>query len=110
MSDNFEIKIDLLLTIYDHVVPINDKLNLLLEDFYCKRILLSELEKSALLEYCSCACSLKVLFENYFAKADRLNQEKIVLSKTEYMTIMSMSKTLEISTRTSFANTGIWEH
>ena len=69
VSDNnkpIEIKVSVLEVIYSAMMPIYHRLNSLLEDVIHKRVLVSETDRSALLDYCACAGGLKVMFENYF--------------------------------------------
>lgn len=110
MSKPIEISLVSLKTIYDAVLPIYYKLNSFLEDAIRKNIAISELERSTLLEYTSCCSSLKIIFENYFEIAKINNLKQIALPESEYLAILSMAKTVEMSARMPIAGSGIWEH
>lgn len=106
-----EIKLSVLKTIYQAVIPMYHRLNSLLEDLIHKNIILSETDRSVLLEYCSCSGALKILFEDYFERfADIPQHQAISLPYQEYVTIMSLSKTVELATRTSIGGLTILEH
>lgn len=105
------IELSILEVIYSATVPVYYRLYSLLEDMITKKILLSETDKAVLLEFCSCAGALKVLFEEFFETAPRdKSGNKIRLSNEEFTTIMSLSKTVELSTRTTFSGISIQEH
>lgn len=114
MSDNnkpIEIKVSVLEVIYSAMMPIYHRLNSLLEDVIHKRVLVSETDRSALLDYCACAGGLKVMFENYFEMISAEEKvEKISLPYQEYIAIMSMSKTVEVAMRTSIGGYTLQEH
>ena len=107
-----EVKLSVLKVIYEAVMPMYHRLNSLLEDMVQKRIILSETDRSVLLEYCSCAGALKILFEEYFEmfSAEPQKEQVLVLSYEEYTSIMSLTKTVELSTRTSFGTLSLQEH
>ncbi len=112
MNDS-EMAIDLsvLEIIYSATLPIYYRLYSLLEDVFNKRVLLSETDTAVLLDFCSCAATLKILFEEFFERtAPAKPDEKIKLSKEEFTTIMSLSKTVELSTRTTFSGLSIQDH
>lgn len=110
-KEDIEIKMSVMKVIYRAMMPIYYRLNSLLEDLVHKRVMLCEVDRSILLEYCSCAGALKVLFENYFELyPDSKEGDKIVLPYDEYMTIMSLSKTVELSTRTPMGMLTLREH
>ena len=95
--------------IYEATLPIYYRLNSILEDVVMKTVKISETDRSVLLDYTSCAGTLKILFEKYFEDIDP-TQEKIILPYEEYVTIMSLSKAVELSTRTVLGGISIQEH
>ena len=112
MSES-EMAIDLsvLEIIYSANLPIYYRLYSLLEDVFNRRVLLSETDTAVLLDFCSCAATLKILFEDFFEHAPLIDSDKkIKLSKEEFTTIMSLSKTVELSTRTTFSGLSIQDH
>ena len=108
-NKDIEIKVSVLNVIYEATLPIFYRLNSLLEDVITKTIKISETDKAVLLDYTSCAVTLKVLFEKYLEEAGP-EQEKIILPYQEYVTIMSLSKAVELSTRTVLGGISIQEH
>ena len=108
-NKDIEIKVSVLNVIYEATLPIFYRLNSLLEDVITKTIKISETDKAVLLDYTSCAVTLKVLFEKYLEETDP-EQEKIILPYEEYVTIMSLSKAVELSTRTVLGGISIQEH
>lgn len=106
----YKVKLSIIKKIYDSLLPIHYRVNSLLDDVILKVITLNEMERSILLEYCSCTSALKVLFESYFEKAEERSSQELILSQREYLTIISMSKTTEEASRSSFGATAIWDH
>ena len=106
----YKVKLSIIKKIYDSLLPIHYRVNSLLDDVILKVITLNEMERSILLEYCSCTSALKVLFESYFEKAEEKSSQELILSQREYLTIISMSKTTEEASQSSFGATAIWDH
>ena len=107
-----QVKLSALESIYDAMIPLYYRLDSLLEDVVKKRVKVSEIDKSVLLEYCSCAGALKILFENYFEQYSGASDkdENIILPYQEYITVISLSKTVELATRTTLGNLSLQEH
>ena len=107
-----QVKLSVLESIYDAMIPLYYRLDSLLEDVVKKRVKVSEIDKSVLLEYCSCAGALKILFENYFEQYSGASDkdENIILPYQEYITVISLSKTVELATRTTLGNLSLQEH
>ena len=83
MSEEVEVNIETLKVIYDAVLPIFYKLNSFLEDAIKENILVSEIDKTTLLETCACCSSLKIIFENYFETAEINALIKLKITKQE---------------------------
>ena len=110
-KEELEVDIETLKVIYDTTVPVYFRLNSLLEDLYQKNITLSETNKAVLLDFAACAGTLKILFEEFFSTAPTNESgDKFILARDEFLTIMSLSKTVELSTRTTFSGISIQEH
>ena len=107
---SYKVKLSIIRKIYETLLPVHYRVNSLLEDVISKTIILNEMERSILLEYCSCTSALKVLFENYFEKSKETASQELIISQREYLTILSMSKTAEEASRSSFGPTTIWDH
>ena len=106
-----EVKVSVLKSIYSAMMPLHYRLNSLLEDVVVNRVLLSETDRSVLLDYCSCSGALKVLFEDYFERFSEINEAtKIILPYKEYITIMSLSRTVEHATKTTLGGLSIQDH
>lgn len=108
MSDAIEVKVSTLKIIYDSLLPIDQKLNSILEDVVKKTIQMAPSERALLLEFCSHASTLKVILEDYFDR--NFNSEKLKLSKQEYMLLVSIAKSVEMSSRAQLGNVSFWEH
>ena len=109
-NKEIKIKIEIIKTIYDALLPVYYRLNSILEDAVSETVLLSELEMSALLEFCACSSSLKLLFEAYFEMSDSQGAEEITIPESEYITVLTMSKTVEAASRTPLSTFGLWVH
>lgn len=110
-TKDIEVKLSILKIIYEAVVPIYYKLSSLLEDVVCRKIPSAEADKAILMEYCSCASALKILLEEYFEDNQDISEDKkLTIPYSQYITIMSLSKTVELSTRTSLGLISMQEH
>ncbi len=107
MDKDVTVKLSIIKTIYQAMLPTFYKLNSILEDVVSKTVLVTEVERATLLEFCSCASALKLLFENYLEKSV---EEEISIPRVEYTTILSMSKTVEAASRSVFSNFSLLEH
>lgn len=107
-----EVKLSVLKVIHSAVLPLYYRLHSLLEDVIHKRVTISETDKSVLLEYCSCSGALKVMFEEYFEMfpPNPAADQTLTLSYEEYVAIMSLAKTVELSTRTTLGGLTLQEH
>jgi len=110
VDESTPIKISTIRVIYSALVPTYNKLYALAVDALSENFPLSETDKSILLEQCSMALALKCLFEEYFKEADENSVETLHLKKEEFITVLSLAKSVETAERTLFKNTGIWEH
>lgn len=73
-------------------------------------VLLSEIDKSLLLEFCSASSALKIIFENHIENLDSsIDDQKIMLEYEEYAAMLSLSKTVELSSRSLFGGITIQE-
>ena len=108
---DLEIKISVIQTIYDAMIPIYHRLNCLLEDLVYKKIMMSQTDKSVLLEYCSCATALKIIFEDIFDRFPNPGkEEKVYLPYEEYIGIISLARTVELAMKTSIGGLSLQEH
>ncbi len=105
-----EVKLQILRTIYKALLPAKYRLNSLLEDHYHKRINISQGEYTALLEFSSAAATLELMFQDYFEQAEEAKVETLYLPTREFNLILELSKTVEISFRSSIAQSGMWSH
>jgi hypothetical protein len=105
-EDKIEVKVAALRLVYDSLLPVYHRLNSALESTATKTLSLGEPDKALLLEFCAHAITLKILFEGYFAT----EEEKLVLSKDEYLMLIAMAKSVETASRTTFGNLCMWPH
>ena len=97
--------------VYRATLPIYYRIESLLRDLYQEAIHLSETDTAVLLEFAACASTSKILLEEFLESYPRTeDQEKVIVPRQEFATIMSLSKTVELSTRTAFSGFSIQEH
>lgn len=97
--------------VYTATLPIYYRLESLLKDLFQDSIKLSGTDTAVLLEFASCATSSKILLEEFLDYYPRTkDQKKIYLERSEFSTIMSLAKTVELSTRTDFSGISLQEH
>lgn len=107
---SIEVDLSVLKIIYQATLPIYYRLNALLEDVVGGVVSLSEIDRSLLLEFCSASSALKILFENHVEEiVDSQEGKKAIMDYQEYATILTLSKTVELSARTVLGGITIQE-
>jgi hypothetical protein len=109
-KEKIPVKVSVIETIYNATLPIFYRLNSLLKDVQFKKILISDFEKALLLEQTSHVITLKNLFEELLEEAKQESVLTLYLENLEFKNILYMSKTVELSYRLKFGQTGIWSH
>jgi hypothetical protein len=109
-NNQTEIKISTLKLIYNALLPTYYKLESLLSDVLSGTYVISAYDRSLLLEQCSVSLALKCLFEEYFKEAEAAAVNTLYLKEEEFVTVLSLAKSVEIAERTMYKNTGIWPH
>ncbi len=104
------VKIEIIKTLYEAVLPIHYRVTSLLEDVVSGSYQLTEIEKAALLEASASSSNLKVLFEEYISQTNEHQADTLHLAAQEYANVLTMVKTVELSNRVVFGQTGIWVH
>ena len=105
-----EVDSSVLQIIYEASLPIYYRLNSLLKDVMNETILLSEIDKSLLLEFCSASSALKIIFENHIQNLGPSSENgKVALEYQEYAAMLSLSKTVELSSRSLIGGITIQE-
>lgn len=104
------VKVGILKTIHRALLPIKTRLDAILQDYYAERILLSQAELTALLEFRSAAATAELMFDDYMEQAEEAESEEVYLPPAEFSLLLDLSKTAELSTRTPLANSGLWTH
>ena len=104
------IKLSVIKVLYDAGMPAYTRLNALLEDVVEGNCMLSEVDKSALLESTAAATNLKILFEEYMSQAEENQVDTLHFPREEYAVILKLAKTVEVSHRIAFGQAGIWAH
>ena len=69
------VKVSILRVIHKALLPIKVRLDALLEDFYSKRILLSQAELTTVLEFRSASATAELMLDDYLSKQTRLRQK-----------------------------------
>lgn len=104
------VKISILKTIYEALMPISNRLDTFLESYYSKEIVLSQAELTTLLEFRSASSTAQLMLEDYIEQSTDEEVEQLFLPPTEFALLLDLSKTAELSTRTPLANSGLWTH
>ena len=109
-SQTTPVKIGILKTIFTAMEPIKYRLDAVLEDYHTQKILLSQAEYTALLEFRSAAATVELLFVDYFEQAEESNVDTLHLPNKEFHLILDLSKTAEMAYRAPLACSGLWTH
>ena len=109
-KEQVPVKIVILRTIYTALLPIKARLDAMLQDYYAERILLSQAELTALLEFRSAAATVELMLDDYIEQAEEAQVDKLHLPPAEFSLLLDLSKTAELATRTPLANSGLWLH
>ena len=104
------VKVNILRTIHRALLPIKSRLDAILKDYYAEKILISQAEFTALLEFRSAAATAELMFDDYMEQASEAQTEILYLPPAEFNLLLDLSKTAELATRTPLANSGLWTH
>ena len=109
-NEPIPVKVSVLKIIHKALFPIKIRLDALLEDVYAKKLLLSQAELTALLEFRSASATAELMLDDYLEQAEEHEVEKLFLPAEEFSLLIDLSKAAELSTRTPLANSGLWTH
>ena len=104
------VKISVLITIYKALLPIKSRLDAILQDHYTEKLLISQAELTALLEFRSAAATAELMFDDYMEQAEEAQADLLYLPPAEFSLLLDLSKTAELATRTPLVNSGLWTH
>lgn len=104
------VKVSVLRTLYRGLVPIKDRLDCILADYYNKVIHLSQAEHTAVLEFRSAASTVELLVLDYFDQVEEHNVDTLYLPGKEFRMLLDLSRTAELAYRAPIANSGLWTH
>ena len=104
------VKVSILRTIHTALLPIKSRLDAVLKDYYTEKILISQAEFTAILEFRSAAATAELMFDDYMEQAEETQAEELYLPPAEFSLLLDLSKTTELATRTPLANSGLWTH
>lgn len=104
------VKVSVLRTIRRALLPIRTRLDAVLQDYYSERVMVSQAELTALLEFRSAAATAELMFDDYMEQADEAEVDQLYLPPSEFSLLLDLSKTAELSTRTPILNSGLWTH
>jgi len=110
MSKETPVKIEVLKTIYDAMIPAYYRLNSLTQDVTSGLYPLSDSERASLLDATACATTLKAIFEEYLSQALENSVDTLYLPNAEFKSVLTMSKVVEASQRATYSNAAIWSH
>ena len=109
-KDTTPVKVSVLRVLYKGLAPIRDRLDCMLEDYYNKKILLSQAELTAALEFRSAASTVELMVLDYFEQAEEHVVDTLYLPNKEFLLLLDLSKTAELGYRAPLANSGLWTH
>ena len=107
---NTPVKVSVLRVLYKGLEPVKDRLDSILDDYYTKKILLSQAEHTAVLEFRSAAATVELLLLDYFEQADEHKVDTMYLPNAEFRMLLDLSKTAELAYRAPIACSGLWAH
>ena len=110
MDKEVEVDIAVLRIIHESALSTHYRVNSLLKDNIEGNFMLSETERSLLLDFCASSSALKALLENLFEDFSSNNTEKISLGQEVYMAIIGLAKTVELASRSAFGSVVLWSH
>ena len=109
-KETIPVKVSILRTIHTALLPIKSRLDAVLKDYYTEKILISQAEFTALLEFRSAAATAELMFDDYMEQAEETQAKELYLPPAEFSLLLDLSKTAELATRTPLANSGLWTH
>ncbi len=109
-SQTTPVKVSVLRVLYKGLEPIRDRLDLILDDYYRKNILLSQAEHTAVLEFRSAAATVELLLLDYFSQVEESDVDTLHLPNKEFRMLLDLSKTAELAYRAPIARSGLWTH
>ena len=109
-EDSVPVKLSVLKILFQGLEPIRDRMESLLEDYYHRRILLSQAELTALLELRSAAATVELLLTDYFEQASESDVDTLYVPGPEFRLLIDLSKTVELGYRAPLANSGMCTH
>ena len=104
------VKVSVLRVLYKGLMPISHRLDALLEDYYSKKIKLSQAELTASLEFRSAAATVELLMIDYLEQVEEHKVETLYIPNKEFHLLLDLSKTAELAYRSPLANSGLWTH
>lgn len=112
MENEKEVKIgsETLILLYKSLIPYHYRIASVLEDIIKEKYTIGEIEKAVLLEQASCTTALKSIFETMLEEMEESEAKYLKVKREEYLNILSMTKSVEVATRMSFGNFGLWTH
>lgn len=104
------VKVSVLRVLHKGLKPIIYRLDCILEDYYNKRISLSQAEITAVFEFRAAASTVELLMLDYFDQVDEHKVDILHLPNKEFHLLLDLSKTAELAYRAPLANSGLWAH
>ncbi len=105
-----DVSIAVLQVIYVTVDSIAPRLDSLVKDYYYDNLNLSDSEYALLMELRTSCATLSCLLEEYISQGSEYNVDKITLPMAEFRLLIELSKTVELSTRSTIGPVALWTH
>ena len=110
MENEVKLGSETLTLLYKSLIPYHYRIASVLEDIIKEKYTIGEIEKAVLLEHASCTTALKNIFESMLEEVEESGAKYLKVKREEYLNILSMTKSVEVATRMSFGNFGLWTH
>jgi hypothetical protein len=104
------VRVNILRIIYKATGPLRTRLDAMLKLHYEDKINMSPAELTTLFEFRSAAATSELMLEDYLSQAEEHEVEQLEIPSREFQLLLDLSKTVELSTRTPIACSGLWTH
>lgn len=109
-EDSIPVKASVLKLIHSAMAPTMFRAESLVKDLYDHEVLLSDVEKAALLDILASSLSLDQVLKEYIKDAEDHNSQYLILSKKEFQLVLQLAKVVEHANRMIIGQTPLWAH
>ena len=109
-EDSIPVKASVLRLIHTAMAPTMCRVESLVEDLYADELVLSHVEKAALLDILASSLSLDQLLKDYINDAEEHKSQFLILSKKEFQIVLQLAKVVETANHMVIGQTPLWVH